>query len=281
MLMAMPRVVVFGEGPLPVERLPMSGSARRGWRFVQALLAAGHEVCFVATRPAAVYPPDLPPVLTQSKDRLAYYSIAAGTTAAALDPLVPGYGGACVLSITTPAAALADGVVGYLPHWADLYGGLPIADEAAMTSRALHADVFSCGDEEQRRAVLAALTARGRLDERTAGYDFARIIPLAEGDGARATDGAMPTPEDEGDAAAFAALAAEMLAWASFPLHAPDWVAPAVIPGPPAPVAPPPSFSHRAARMLWRLSRRASAAVGLAPAHDRLAAALKARWRQQ
>lgn len=281
--MAMPRVVVFGYGPLPVENLPMSSLARRGWRIVRALLAAGHEVCFVAARAGTVYPSDLPPVLIQSKDRLSYYSIADGIAPAALDPLVPGYGGACVISIAAPAAGLADAVVGYLPHWADLAGSMPSADgtrlayadddaqpvDTSHEGGAFHADVFSCMDEEQRRALLAVLAARGRLNARTTGYAFVHMMPLRD-------DGGDPTAKDESAFTAQAAGLAELLAWASFPLHAPDWVAPAVIPGPSA-AAPVPTLRRRAARKLWRLSKRAGAAVGLLSTQERLAAAVHLR----
>lgn len=71
----MTRVLLFGFGALPIERLRVAGPSLRTWHFTRAILDAGHDVCLIGDRMAGIYPDDLPSRVSQTLDRLTYHSV--------------------------------------------------------------------------------------------------------------------------------------------------------------------------------------------------------------
>lgn len=228
------RVVVFGYGPMPIERLPITPRAARSWQLVSALRAAGHTVCFVARRDGDAYAADLPPILTQHTERLSYYSAASDVPPESLSPLVPGWGADCAVAVTSEAAAAAGAVVGYLPLWADL------GDEQDCAAALPRADAYSCVSAAQHERVRAELCQRG----------WATLPPthLIE-----PTSNAAPNCSDASPDEALRPL----LQWAALPTRtpAPAPAASAAAPPPPAPSpAQRPAIPVRAARKLRRMA---------------------------
>jgi glycosyltransferase involved in cell wall biosynthesis len=193
----MSRVLVVGFAPLPIEMLRMSGPSLRTWHFVSVMLDAGHEVCLIANRGLDVYPADLPDIVSQRKDRLQYHNVSNSQwhSPASLLPLVQEFAPECAVGVTTSGTAAAVPLVGSLPLWGDLYGS--IMAEAQMKAQVYgddsylahfwaleqaaieRADRFSTVSERQQWSLIGELGMIGRLNQYTAGYDFALTIPIA------------------------------------------------------------------------------------------------------
>ena len=188
---------MFGYGPLPVEGLRLSGPTVRTWHFLQALRAAGHEVCLIADRIHGAYPDDLPDLLTRDYDGWRYHSLSEARWhhPETLRPLVKAAQADCAIAVNTPACMIAAEAVGDLPLWGDLNGS--IMAEAQMKAlvygddgylghfwqqerRALdRVDKFSTVSERQQWALIGELGLWGRLNQWTSGYEFAVTIPNA------------------------------------------------------------------------------------------------------
>ncbi|MBX3082722.1 MAG: glycosyltransferase [Anaerolineae bacterium] len=193
----MTRIVVLGFAPLPIENLRMSGPSLRTWHFVSMMLNAGHEVCLIANRGLDIYPADLPDIVSQQKDRLLYHNVSNSQwhSPAGLVPLVQSFAPDCAVGVTTSSTAAAVPLIGTLPLWGDLYGS--IMAEAQMKAQVYgddsylahfwsleqaaieRADRFSAVSERQQWALIGELGMIGRLNQYTAGYDFATTIPIA------------------------------------------------------------------------------------------------------
>src|SRR5690242_12345269 len=113
----MTRVIMFGYGALPIERLRLTGPALRTWHFLRVLLDAGHEVCLIGDRTHGIYPDDLPEIVSQRKDNWTYHSVSdmQWHNPVALRRLVKAFNADCAVGVTTSATAIASQVIGDLP----------------------------------------------------------------------------------------------------------------------------------------------------------------------
>src|SRR5258708_279334 len=195
----MTRILLIGFGPMPVEKLRMSGPSLRTWHFLKVLLDAGHEICLIANRGLEVYPADIPPVVSQSLGKWTYHSVTNDLwwdSTPTLKFLADVWHRAdCVVGVTTPATAIGVRLAEKLPLWGDLYGS--IMAEGQMKSIVYktdsylahffkleydslrRADIFSAVSDRQHWSLIGELGLAGRLNQWTEGYDFARTIPIA------------------------------------------------------------------------------------------------------
>ncbi len=175
----------------------MSGPGLRSWHFVKVLLDAGHDVCLIAGRIYGSYPDDAPPLVTHREGHWTYHSVADTLwhNPAGLKPLVQHFNADCAIGITTTASAIAADLVGDLPFWCDLYGSimaeaqlkaLVYGDDShlshffAFERKAIErGDIFSSVSDRQGWALIGELGLWGRLNQWTAGYEFASTIPIA------------------------------------------------------------------------------------------------------
>ena len=199
----MSRCFVLGYAPLPFEprRLQRSGNLRT-WQLVEPLLEAGHEVLLVAARIPGSYDEDAPPEITTHPDetgkgRLRYVSVdferfhAPGYLQRQHDAFAPDV----VIGINSHPAARLARLETDRPMWCDLNGW---AMAEGQTKAATHGDdlylshfwnleraaldrgdVFSTVTRAQAHATIGELAARGRLSQRTLGWDFCHPIPNA------------------------------------------------------------------------------------------------------
>lgn len=193
----MTRVLLFGFGALPIEKLRVAGPSLRTWHFTRAILDAGHEVCLIGDRMAGIYPEDLPPRVSQRLDRLTYHSVddTLWHNPRALRPLIADFKPDCAIAVTTPACGVAVANCGNLPLWCDMYGS--IMAEAQLKaliygsdSHLIHfwnmervalerGDVFSTVSERQQWSLIGELGLWGRLNQWTSSHTFAHTIPIA------------------------------------------------------------------------------------------------------
>src|SRR5260221_7193345 len=102
----MTKVLMFGFGPLPFERLRLTGPSLRTWHLLQSVLDAGHEVCLVSNRTHGIYPTDLQEISSKSMGTWVHHSVSNSQwfNPSAIHKLVEIAACDCAIGVTTPGA---------------------------------------------------------------------------------------------------------------------------------------------------------------------------------
>jgi glycosyltransferase involved in cell wall biosynthesis len=183
------KILVIGYNPPPFQPdSKLEAANYRTWQFVQPLLEDGHELvlCVDARSPrpdAALLPAGL-----------AWQAIAVDTIGwmPRLQEIHDRFAPDCVVAVDFYPALWATRLNTTRPIWMDLYGD-PLTISQVARSRAgsdqgigtaialmrhplLRGDVFSVCGVPQRDMLVGELAMCGRLNSRTLGYDFARVI---------------------------------------------------------------------------------------------------------
>ena len=189
----MARILLVGYDPPPFcSGTKVEAAHYRTWQFLQPLVAAGHSVCLCSQSPAATSTRSLPGA---SADALTRASIGLGKTGwlrrlqHAHDTFAPD----CVLSVNFDCCLHSTKLRTRKPMWMDVYGdyltiiqaasyrnssnrGVPTA--ASFMRRVLsRGDVFSVCGTPQKHMMVGELAMSGRLNGRTFGYEFVRVVP--------------------------------------------------------------------------------------------------------
>jgi glycosyltransferase involved in cell wall biosynthesis len=189
----MTRILLIGYHPPQ-----LMGSAKieaahyRTWQFLQPLLDDGHQVCLCAGAAG-----EAPPTFTMPgawQDKLVYHYIPFGQPGwiAALQQAHDSFAPNCIVAVNFSHCLYATRLQSDRPIWMDIYGDMLTIMQAstfrAQSDRGLattigfmrqvlqRGDAFSgCGQPQQHMTV-GELAMIGRLNRRTFGYEFTRVI---------------------------------------------------------------------------------------------------------
>ncbi len=194
----MKRIVLFGHSPLPIENSQRTYAlSKRTWQFVKPLIDHGYQVCLVAFRLPKAYSFKLADQTLQINENFIYYNLSNHMIydfeylQRIIDTFKPNY---CIGITTLPSSILSQLDIS-MPFWADLYGSILAESQikASTFNDDLHFDYFlnleqtvlrradkiSTVSDKQRLAVIGELGLMGRLNSKSAGYEFIHSIPAA------------------------------------------------------------------------------------------------------
>ena len=195
----MSRILLLGMSPLPTENETRTlGPGKRTWQFTKPLLDHGHRICLITARHAAAYQDDgLPPIVAEELGNLVHYSVEQTVFERRtwLQSIHDHFRPRAIVGATVYPSAMACRLMTDRPIWADLFGHtmaeaqskcLVFADdyylfhfwsfEQAVLDRA---DLLSVVSTPQGYATTGELGTRGRMNRRSAGYEFIRLVPCA------------------------------------------------------------------------------------------------------
>jgi glycosyltransferase involved in cell wall biosynthesis len=189
----MTKILVVGYNPPQiVPKVKIEAAHYRTWQFLEPLLDDGHQVCLCAgTREEIAGREDVPAVW---RDRLEYHPIAfgAGGWAKQLQAAHDGFAPDCVVAVNFSHCLYTTKLKTGVPVWMEIYGdaltimqaavyrmqsdrGLDI--QIAYMREILHkGDIFSGCGQPQCHMMVGELAMAGRLNRRTFGYEFTRVI---------------------------------------------------------------------------------------------------------
>lgn len=189
----MARVLLIGYNPPQiVPTVKIEAAHYRTWQFLQPLLDDGHAVCLCAGTREEVAPVDNVPA--EWRGRLEYVPIALGASGwskqlqAAHDRFQPN----CVVAVNFSHCLYATKLETTAPIWMEIYGDMLTIMQAAyyrkQSDRGLDTqiafmrevlrkgDIFSGCGRAQCHMLVGELAMAGRLNRRTFGYEFTRVI---------------------------------------------------------------------------------------------------------
>ncbi len=195
----MKNILVLGMCPLPGDNETQTiGPGKRTWQFVKTLLDHGHHVCLIASRHKGAYTERKHPrIAAETHDSLIRYTVDQEIfeNRKWIQHIHDNFRPDVVLGATVYPSYIACGLNTDKPIWADLFGH--IMAEAQTKCRLFDddfyllrfwnyeqrvidkADIFSVVSNPQLQATIGELGIRGRLNKRSAGYSFIRLIPCA------------------------------------------------------------------------------------------------------
>jgi glycosyltransferase involved in cell wall biosynthesis len=189
----MTKVLLIGYNPPQfVPNVKIEAAHYRTWQFLEPLLADGHEICLCAgMRSETARAEDVP---APWREQLRYHPIAFGTGGwsqqlqAAHDAFQPD----CVVAVNFSHCLYATKLQTSAPIWMEIYGDMLTIMQAfchrnqsdrgldtqiAFTSEVLRkGDIFSGCGQAQCHMLVGELAMAGRLNRRTFGYEFTRVI---------------------------------------------------------------------------------------------------------
>jgi glycosyltransferase involved in cell wall biosynthesis len=189
----MTKILVVGYNPPQiVPKVKIEAAHYRTWQFLEPLLDDGHQVCLCAgTRDEAAGREDVPPAW---RSRLEYHPIAfgAGDWAKQLQAAHDAFGPECVVAVNFSHCLYTTKLKTDVPIWMEIYGDALTIMQAAVyrmqSDRGLaiqiaymreilqKGDIFSGCGRPQCHMMIGELAMAGRLNRRTFGYEFTRVI---------------------------------------------------------------------------------------------------------
>jgi len=203
----MSKVVLFGMSPLPFENEKKAyGTGIRTWQFLMPLLRENHEVCLISYAIPSAFDSDFKSVLNKKKsyDGRSFLNHIISPQdfedIGLLSGLVSDFSPDVIAGATFYPSFAASETVQFLrgkadlPFWADLFGHVMAEGQARAFiddsdeclfhywnkeySIIRNADILSCVSGRQAYATIGELGAAGRLNRKTSGYEFTRVIPI-------------------------------------------------------------------------------------------------------
>jgi glycosyltransferase involved in cell wall biosynthesis len=189
----MAKVLMIGYNPPQVvPHAKIEAAHYRTWQFLEPLLDDGHQICLCAgTRHEVAGREDVPRAW---RDRLQYHAIRFGASGwvkqlqAAHDAFAPD----CIVAVNFSHCLYATKLNTDAPIWMEIYGDQLTIMQASyyrkQSDRGLDTqiafmlevlrkgDVFSGCGQAQCRMLVGELAMAGRLNRRTFGYEFTRVI---------------------------------------------------------------------------------------------------------
>ena len=206
----MSRILLIGNKPPQFDATARVEAAHyRTWQFLQPLLEDGHAVC-LCVEDAAPSPNGSGPQQASEpwRERLSYHPIAFNRAGwiSRLQRIHDAFAPDVVVAVNFAPCLYATRLRTTRPVWMDIYGdyltimqlaayrrqsnrGLPTSI-AFMQQVLQRGDVFSACGAPQAHMTVGELAMAGRLNWRTTGYEFVRIVLP----GAPTTDVALPSP---------------------------------------------------------------------------------------
>ncbi len=164
----------------------------RTWQFAEPLIEDGHQVCLCAGAPGEACEERSIPAEWQ--DSLLYHPIPFGDKGwiTKLQSAHDNFDPDCIVAVNFSHALYATKLHTRKPIWMDIYGDMLTIAQAArfraqsdrgiatliafMNSILKVGDVFSACGEPQKHMMVGELAMAGRLNSRTFGYQFTRVI---------------------------------------------------------------------------------------------------------
>ena len=203
----MSKIILFGMSPLPFENDKKAyGTGIRTWQFLMPLLKENHDICLISYAIPSAFDEDFKTTLNKwnsYKGRQFLNHIISSEDfedTDLLSGLVTDFRPDIIAGATFYPSFAASEVLQSLkgkieiPFWADLFGHVMAEGQArAFTddsdeclfhywnkeySILRNADIFSCVSNRQAYATIGELGAAGRLNRKTSGYEFTRVIPI-------------------------------------------------------------------------------------------------------
>jgi len=190
------RVVIIGISPLPFENLKKNyAPGKRTWDFALAAKEANCQVIVIGYRIPDTYEKKIPDVYLQKHENIDCYSVIGEIFENPhwLKTKISEFTPDCVVGVTTYPSSIVTNLNLELPFWADLFGSVMAEAQIksyvfnddfylshffSMESKILgSADVFSTVSEAQGFSLIGELGIWGRLNKKTMGYRFVRVIP--------------------------------------------------------------------------------------------------------
>ena len=185
----MSRILLIGHNPPPLQAgSKVAAIHYRTWQFLEPLLNNDHAVCLCAGRS------DRRPIRTDLPKNLSWHSVPFDKLGwmRHLQELHEAFQPDCILAIDFYPSLYATRLHTSRPVWMDLYGDpmtitqvaryragtdQGIGTNIALTRQLLQrGDVFSVCGVPQQHALVGELAMCGRLNSRTFGYDFVRVV---------------------------------------------------------------------------------------------------------
>ena len=189
----MSKVLLIGCNPPPLEsESKIEAANHRTWQFLEALVLDGHRICFCASgaqpgSSARTLPPSWKDVQYRPfppQHRLGWEQ--------KLQQVHDDFNPDCIVAVNFDSALTATKLRTKSPVWMDVYGDyLTIvqaaryragSDRGVCTSVALmrkvleHGDIYSVCGQPQANMMVGELAMAGRLNSRSFGYEFTRVI---------------------------------------------------------------------------------------------------------
>ncbi|MDD3520863.1 MAG: glycosyltransferase family 4 protein [Actinomycetota bacterium] len=203
----MSKIVLFGMSPLPFENDKKAyGTGIRTWQFLMPLLKNNHDVCLISYAIPSAYNEGFKTVLNRSNlyEGMQFLNhILSPKDFEDIDlisGLVVDFSPDVIAGATFYPSYAASETIQLLkgkmdiPFWADLFGHVMAEGQARAFiddsdeclfhywnkeySIIRNADIFSCVSGRQAYATVGELGAAGRLNRKTSGYEFTRVIPI-------------------------------------------------------------------------------------------------------
>lgn len=189
----MTTLLLIGHSPPPLLRATKVEAAHyRTWQFLQPLLDDGHAVtlCALAPSDTAIAPEGL----AHLGPRLRVVPLDLGVRGwpTQMQRLHDEVAPACIVAVNFDAALAATKLQSDRPRWMDIYGDYLTIVQAAcyransdrgmatsigFVRQVLQAgDIFSVCGTPQAHALVGQLAMAGRLNQRSFGYDFTRVV---------------------------------------------------------------------------------------------------------
>lgn len=190
----MARVLLLGYTPPPLMgQAKVQAMHYRTWQFLEPLLDDGYTVCLGADQPDT--PTLLPTLPAEWARQLIYHQIPFRRQpgwVAKLQNIHDTFNPDCIVAVNFEPCLCATKLRTDKPIWMDIYGDYltiiqaaryragsdrGISTSIAFVRRVLQkGDIFSACGTPQQHALVGELAMAGRLNSRTFGYDFTRVI---------------------------------------------------------------------------------------------------------
>jgi len=192
----MSKIFILGYDPLPFDKgQKQFAPGIRTWQFTQPLIKDSHNVCLVCARMPTLEVDRSEEERKEKVEGMTYYSLRRDVIhqRKRIEEICNKFDPDCIIGVTHYPAYLASQLFEEKPLWIDLFGhAMAEAQVKAQSTNndfhlqyswnqefpsLLRGDKFSVLSDNQKYALIGELGAVGRLNKKTADYEFCHKIP--------------------------------------------------------------------------------------------------------